>query len=140
MAFNLGKALAHVVRHLGLHGGDGLLIIGPAGRTPAMGMGDVHSRGEEAVDLLHPGQQEGVVQRRQPGIGKTLRHIEQQGRRLGEYAALGDESRHSAFGIDGEVGGGALLAGRQIQLLDPVRAPASVRAIRTAMAQVPGAR
>ncbi len=100
---NLGKAIAHIAGDFLLHGGNGLLVIGPAAATATVGMGDMHGGGEEAVDLLHAGQQERVVQRRQFGIGEALRHIEQQGWGLGQGALLGDKGRHPPFGVDGKI-------------------------------------
>ncbi|MNJ23814.1 hypothetical protein D3C77_182090 [compost metagenome] len=121
MVLYLGKPFAHVLRHPGLHGGDGLFVVGPATGAPAVGMRDVYRRGEEAVDLLHAGQQEGIVQGGEPGIGETLGHVEQQGRGFGQHAALRHQGRHPPLGVDGKVGGGALLPGGEIEALDLVR-------------------
>ena len=53
-------------------------IVGPA-RRGAVGVGDVGGRGQVAGQFLHAREGEGIVQRRESGRRKALRHEGQQG-------------------------------------------------------------
>jgi hypothetical protein len=101
------------LRHLALHGRDRGRIVGinPAVTTHAMGMRDMQGGAEIAVESLHLGKGEGIVERRELCRRKTLRHEGQHRWRLRQDAAIGHQRRHAAFGIDLEIVGRALLVG-----------------------------
>ena len=96
----------------------------------------MHRRAEITHERLHFREGERIVGCRQARRGVGLGDEGENGRRLGEDAALRDERGHPAFGVDGEIVGLGLLGGSEI---DPARdelAPASSSAMWEASAQV----
>ena len=87
----------------------GIIGIDPAMAAHAMGVVDVQARAQVAVEGLHLGEGERIVDRREPGRRMALRHEDQHGRRLGQDAAIGDQRRHASLGIDLEILGRTLL-------------------------------
>ena len=99
------------LRHLALHGGDGGGIVGvdPAMAAHAMGMRHVQGRAEVGVEGLQFGEVEGIVDWRQASGREALGDEGQHGGRFRQHAAIGDQRRHAALGIDLEILGRLLL-------------------------------
>ena len=80
-----------------------------AQRAPrAMRVRDVHGRAQIAVEFLHLGEREGVRQRREFCVGKTLRDEQKQAGRFGQCPAFGHERRNAALRVYSEVFGAPL--------------------------------
>ena len=120
MGFDELEAVGHVLRHLALHGGLGLGLVGPAAGAGAVGVGHMCGGGQVAVELLHACKSV-PVGGGEPGPRKGLRHIRQQCGRFGQRALGRDQRGHPPLGVDGQVLWRALLACRKVHAHQLVR-------------------
>jgi hypothetical protein len=73
-----------------------------------MGMRYMNSRAQVAIERLHLGERKQVVEGRQSGVRVILANEQQNSWRLSQDAAVGNQSRNPALGIDRQVLGLAL--------------------------------
>ena len=90
-------------------------IVGPARAAALVGVGDVGGRGQVAGQFLHAREGEGIVQRRESGRRKALRHEGQQGGGLGQHALGRGQCGHAALGVHAQVVRALLLPGGDVQ-------------------------
>src|ERR1700730_2756847 len=97
--FDLREGGADTLGYLTLHRLDRRWVVRPARAAHPVRMRHVDCRAQIAVERLHHGEGERVVERRQFRLRKALREIGEDRGCFCQYAVVGNQSRHPSLKI-----------------------------------------